>query len=283
MHNNHAVRWLGRRVLPRHFLLRLSRSSNAEPAGQVTEGEGWRVERGESLVAYRVRRTAVVSSDLHRSKAPAEAKGGDAHAVLLLDNREAGLRLFRCDLRHELVHAWILPANGSDSDEASCHVTCAVRLRDTAGVPMLHVLLVEDNDDHRELVATALRSDGHRVVEAVTGVEGLQRFNVLLSAGMGPDIIITDLWLPGMLGLSLAACIRSAGCTSPVLLITAHDHHEIYVQARALDVDVVPKPFDIDDLRRRVSLFDTSDGLSGTADAEPAQQLAQGGRGRIER
>jgi two-component system, OmpR family, response regulator len=117
----------------------------------------------------------------------------------------------------------------------------------------LCVLLVEDDDENRAMVATALRADGHVVIEAVTGVEGLSRYTSLLAADITPNVVISDSWMPGMRGLSFVACLRGSGCTCPVLLITAHDTPETRAQAHTLDVEVIPKPFDIEALRAKVS------------------------------
>jgi CheY-like chemotaxis protein len=115
------------------------------------------------------------------------------------------------------------------------------------------VLVVEDHDDTRTLIADALRSDGHIVVEACTGSEALEAYKSTLAANMTLDMVITDQWMPGMLGLSLMACLRAAGCTCPALLITAHDHASVRAQATSLGTATMIKPFDITALRRAVA------------------------------
>jgi CheY-like chemotaxis protein len=117
----------------------------------------------------------------------------------------------------------------------------------------LRVLVVEDHDDTRELIAEALRMDGHVVVQARTGMEALHMFTSLVAANLAPDVIVTDLWMPGMRGLSLIACIRAAGWTCPAILITAHDHPDVRAQARAMDVMTFIKPLDVDALCRVVA------------------------------
>ena len=110
-----------------------------------------------------------------------------------------------------------------------------------------------DHDDTRKLIADALRSDGHIVVEARTGNEALEAYKSTLAANMTLDMVITDQWMPGMMGLSLIACLRGAGCMCPALLITAYDHSSVRAQASALDMTTMIKPFDINAVRRAVA------------------------------
>lgn len=117
---------------------------------------------------------------------------------------------------------------------------------------MQRVLVVEDHDDTRELIAHALRGDGHRVVEARTGAEALEHYRAMLAADLPPDIVIADLRMPGMLGLSLVSGLRAAGCLCRALLITAYGNREVRAQANALDMETMAKPLDLVALRRFV-------------------------------
>jgi CheY-like chemotaxis protein len=120
----------------------------------------------------------------------------------------------------------------------------------------MRVLVADDDDDNRELVAVILRRDGHTVIEATTGVAALNQFTSMLAASMTPDLVIADLWMPGMGGLSLIACIRSAGCACPTLLLTGHDDPDVRAESKALNARVMVKPFEIEDLRRIIDAFD---------------------------
>jgi two-component system OmpR family response regulator len=111
-----------------------------------------------------------------------------------------------------------------------------------AGAP-LRVLCVEDEDDIRFIVRTALEElGGLEVQEAGSGPEALKRLESFI-----PDIILLDIMMPGMDGMATFRAIRSdsrwAGC--PIVFMTAKVQcHEIaqYKQAGALDV--IEKPFD---------------------------------------
>lgn len=66
----------------------------------------------------------------------------------------------------------------------------------------LSILLVEDEESLREIVADALRDAGHRVQEAAGGAEALA---CLDSDGARFDVLLTDMGMPGMSGMELAA------------------------------------------------------------------------------
>jgi signal transduction histidine kinase/CheY-like chemotaxis protein len=76
------------------------------------------------------------------------------------------------------------------------------------------VLLVEDNDDARELFAMMLESSGYRVIQADNGEDGLRA-----AAEVVPDIAFIDIGLPGMNGFELAARLKSNPVTESILLV----------------------------------------------------------------
>lgn len=76
--------------------------------------------------------------------------------------------------------------------------------RNGDGLPTgLKILLVEDNDDSREMMRHLLRMLGHEVHEASDGVSG-----VATALEIGPDVAIIDVGLPGMSGLEVASRLR---------------------------------------------------------------------------
>jgi two-component system, cell cycle response regulator DivK len=98
-------------------------------------------------------------------------------------------------------------------------------------LPHKRVLLVEDNDDNREIYATILQHFGYGVVEAPNGLIGVHK-----AAQHHPDLIIMDISLPIMDGLEATRRIRANPGTSeiPVLAVTAHarDHdRELAIEA----------------------------------------------------
>ena len=113
-----------------------------------------------------------------------------------------------------------------------------VEPRPTAAI----VLLVEDDDDSREIMAEVLAVAGYAVRAAASGAEAL------LALG-GAEVVITDLGLPGMGGLELARAVRAQAPSVPVVLVTGWAERDDVDAARGREVDaVLVKPVDPDRL-----------------------------------
>jgi DNA-binding response OmpR family regulator len=68
-----------------------------------------------------------------------------------------------------------------------------------------------------------------------------------------PSVIVTDLRMPGVSGLSVLRTIREYGWRVPVVLITAFGSEETLNEAARLDAAIVlHKPFELDDLRMAI-------------------------------
>ncbi|RYD66820.1 MAG: response regulator [Sphingomonadales bacterium] len=87
-----------------------------------------------------------------------------------------------------------------------------------AGGRPLAILLVDDEELVRVATAEMLRDLGHHVTDAESGADGLAK----LSAGLEPDIVVTDYKMPGMDGAELARRVRELRPQMPVLLITGY-------------------------------------------------------------
>ncbi|MGC3999601.1 MAG: response regulator [Anaeromyxobacter sp.] len=106
------------------------------------------------------------------------------------------------------------------------------------------VLLVEDDDDNRELMAEVLAGSGYEVVPAATGQIGLQ----LLAEGP-VAAVVTDVGMPGMGGLELARAAKAISPGIPVVVVTGWAEREDITQARGHEVDaILIKPVDPDTL-----------------------------------
>jgi two-component system response regulator (stage 0 sporulation protein F) len=118
------------------------------------------------------------------------------------------------------------------------------------------VLVADDDDDIRALIVWGLRADGYEVVEASSGMEAANRLagSLLFHEGeRAPDLIVTDVRMHGITGLTLLGGIRDCGSKIPVIIITAYDIAAVRAEAERLGADAVfAKPFDIDDLRTAV-------------------------------
>ncbi len=107
------------------------------------------------------------------------------------------------------------------------------------------VLLVDDDDSLRWVTQTQLTQAGYDVAAAADGASGL-----LSMAQDSPDLVITDLKMPGMSGLDLLRTIRRDYSEIPVILVTAFGTVENAVEAmKSGAYDYVTKPVNIDELR----------------------------------
>lgn len=112
----------------------------------------------------------------------------------------------------------------------------------------MRVLLVEDSAEVRELVGRALGRDGHRTTYAANVTEADQ----YISADTF-ELIILDLGLPDGDGIALCRKIRTDGCTTSVLVLTARS--SVPTRVAGLDAgadDFLSKPFAVAELRARV-------------------------------
>jgi DNA-binding response OmpR family regulator len=113
----------------------------------------------------------------------------------------------------------------------------------------LNILVVEDNRDLAANIVDYLEERGHRVDAAPDGVTGLR-----LAAGGDFDVIILDLTLPRMDGLTLCRRLRGeAGKPTPVLILTARG--TLDDKAAGFDCgadDYVVKPFELRELEMRL-------------------------------
>lgn len=84
---------------------------------------------------------------------------------------------------------------------------------------MKRVLLIEDNEDDREIFFTFLKRAGYDVLEAEDGPSGLVQ-----ALEMNPDVVVLDLKLPGMSGWDIATVLTSLQQTAAikVLIVSAY-------------------------------------------------------------
>jgi len=111
------------------------------------------------------------------------------------------------------------------------------------------VLVVEDDEDIRTLLALCLRREGYRVVEAADGVEALRA-----SASESPAIVLLDIAMPRLDGKAVCRTLQARGPDAPrVIFVTAAAHPAQRAEGLALGaVDYVTKPFAQRELVARV-------------------------------
>lgn len=113
-----------------------------------------------------------------------------------------------------------------------------------------HLLVVEDNDDLRDFLASILESE-YEVTQAVNGREGLDKARTL-----HPDFILTDVMMPEMDGLSMVREIKGDTNTShiPIVILSAKASMDDRIEGLKLGVnDYITKPFSATYLKQRMA------------------------------
>ncbi|RKH08817.1 response regulator [Corallococcus sp. CA047B] len=111
------------------------------------------------------------------------------------------------------------------------------------------VLIAEDDREMRRMLARALGRRGCDVHEVPNGRELLGTLTRGLAGveGTAPDVIITDVRMPGVTGLEALARLRRVDWATPVILITAFGDAATHAEAHRLGAAFVfDKPFDLD-------------------------------------
>jgi DNA-binding response OmpR family regulator len=140
---------------------------------------------------------------------------------------------------------------------------------------MSTVLLVEDDPAILETVAYNLKREGHTVVTAADGLEGLR-----LSREVDPDLLLLDLMLPRMSGLDVCRIVRTERPV-PILVLTARDTEVDKIVGLELGADdYVTKPFSMRELMARVNAVLRRDRISrdaGSTDGSGLPETIEGG------
>jgi CheY-like chemotaxis protein len=116
---------------------------------------------------------------------------------------------------------------------------------------MPRLLIVDDEESMRTLVARAIAMDGHEIVTAADGAEALE----ILSNGQNAfDLLLTDIQMPVMDGIALALTAARDLPDLTILLMTGFaDQRERASGLNAIAHDVITKPFSVADIRSAVA------------------------------
>jgi CheY-like chemotaxis protein len=110
------------------------------------------------------------------------------------------------------------------------------------------ILVADDDKAIRDVVTWFLEFMGFEVAIAANGIEALA---VFLKSSF--DLVLTDLQMPDMDGLSLASHIKERSPSTPLILLTGSDRETVRKKAeRSLVDSVIFKPFRLEDLQRTV-------------------------------
>jgi two-component system, cell cycle response regulator CpdR len=114
---------------------------------------------------------------------------------------------------------------------------------------MSRVLIVDDEDSMRLLVARAIAMDGHEIMTASDGAEALE-----ILGGRAFDLLLTDIQMPIMDGIALALAAARDFPDMTILLMTGFaEQRERASGLNAIAHDVITKPFSVADIRTAVA------------------------------
>jgi two-component system response regulator MprA len=111
-----------------------------------------------------------------------------------------------------------------------------------------HLVIAEDDRAVRESVTRALELEGYDVTAVADGAAALET-----ASGDGVDLLVLDLGMPHVDGLTVCRRLRSQGSRLPILVLTART--EVADRVSGLDAgadDYLPKPFSLDELLARL-------------------------------
>jgi len=144
------------------------------------------------------------------------------------------------------------------------------------------ILIAEDDDELRAVVARGLREEGFAVEGVATGAQLLERID-----GTAPDALVIDIGLPDTDGRDLCQALRARGVQTPVLFLTARD--ALVDRIAGFDAggdDYLAKPFAFVELVARLQALLRRSGSDGAVEAvglrlDPVNHAAADGRGEV--
>ncbi len=126
------------------------------------------------------------------------------------------------------------------------------------------VLVVDDEENIRELLSVSLKFQGYDVTTAVDGPNAID-----LARVQRPDVVILDVMMPGMDGFGLLRRLRADGLQAPALFLSARDSVEDKVTGLTIGGDdYVTKPFSLEEVVARLEVLLRRSGF-GDAAEEP--------------
>jgi CheY-like chemotaxis protein len=116
---------------------------------------------------------------------------------------------------------------------------------------MALIVVMEDDAGTRMLITSVLKKDGHEVLAAEDGAQGLA-----LVRAQSPDLVISDVQMPGMNGFDMLAAMRQVAALAPIpviLLTSLQERAHMRIGMTAGADDYITKPFRAAELRQAVA------------------------------
>ncbi len=116
----------------------------------------------------------------------------------------------------------------------------------------MRILVVDDDENIREILKDLLTASGHQVSLSGNGEEALEIF-----FKQDPDLVFTDLGMPGISGWEVNRRIKEIHPDKPVVIVSGWGTQLSQEEVRNSKVDlIVPKPFTLDQITEVASRFD---------------------------
>src|SRR5512141_1027745 len=109
-------------------------------------------------------------------------------------------------------------------------------------MPKTVVMIVDDEEGIRETLSGIFEDEGYGAVTAGSGEDAIR-----IAKETKPDIVVLDIWLPGMDGLQTMKELRDASPGLPVIVISGHANIELAVKATKIGAyDILEKPLSME-------------------------------------
>jgi CheY-like chemotaxis protein len=114
------------------------------------------------------------------------------------------------------------------------------------------ILIVEDNPDSRDFLATLLKIEGYTIFTAADGIEGIEQ-----AIKNHPDLIISDIMMPNLDGIEMVKALRHIReCQAiPILMVSAFNSGNLSVAMRVGATQGFTKPLDCNLLNEAIKHF----------------------------
>jgi two-component system response regulator (stage 0 sporulation protein F) len=111
-----------------------------------------------------------------------------------------------------------------------------------------NILIVDDQYGIRILLNEVLKKEGYNTLQAANGPEAVK-----LAKEHNPDLVLLDMKLPGMDGIEILKRMKADNPDIRAIIMTAYGELDMIQEAKSIGaITHVPKPFDIDDIRKTV-------------------------------
>lgn len=115
------------------------------------------------------------------------------------------------------------------------------------------ILIVEDYDASRSMLASFLQSIGYETIEAATGIQGLKK-----ARSEKPHLVLMDLALPGITGIDAARALKEQATTAHIPVIGYSALTSRYVRKQACGagmVEYLAKPVSLDVIKKTIERY----------------------------